>query len=210
LVIVPARLQLALIVLAACAFAAVLGVLAAGRQSAAQPLDLRDGWAGAVRPAGLKVPDFALRDQDGKVVTAASLRGKPVVFAFVYSTCRDTCPAQVQTIRGALDDLGRDYPVVGVSVDPATDTRKLASAFLLEQKMTGRMEFLLGTRAQLAPVWKAFGIAPQTKALDHSAHVVLADRRGFQRIGFPFDHLTEARLAHDLARLAVGSSPAHR
>ena len=38
-------------------------------------------------------------------VTAADLHGKPVVFAFVYSTCRDTCPAQVQTIRDALDDL---------------------------------------------------------------------------------------------------------
>ena len=51
------------------------------------------------------MPDFTLHDQDGKTVTAASLRGQPVVFAFVYSTCRDTCPAQVQTISGALDDL---------------------------------------------------------------------------------------------------------
>ena len=196
----PARLQLALIVLAACAFAAVVGVLLASRQSA-QGLELNDGWAGAIRPPGLRVPEFALRDQDGMLVTAASLRGKPVVYAFVYSTCRDTCPAQVQTIRGALDDLGHDLPVVGVSVDPATDTRRLASAFLLEQQMTGRMEFLLGTRAQLAPVWKAFGIRPQESRLEHSAHVVLADRRGLQRIGFPFDHLTEEGLAHDLARL---------
>jgi|SRR5438034_2287793 len=196
----PARLQLALIVLAACAFAAVVGVLLASRQSA-QGLELNDGWAGAIRPPGLRVPEFALRDQDGMLVTAASLRGKPVVYAFVYSTCRDTCPAQVQTIRGALDDLGHDLPVVGVSVDPATDTRRLASAFLLEQQMTGRMEFLLGTRAQLAPVWKAFGIRPQESGLEHSAHVVLADRRGLQRIGFPFDHLTEEGLAHDLARL---------
>ena len=38
---------------------------------------------------------------------------------FVYSTCKDTCPAQVQSIRGALDELGHDVPVLGVSVDPA-------------------------------------------------------------------------------------------
>src|SRR5689334_25276092 len=107
------------------------------------------------------VPSFRLHDQDGHVVTAQSLRGKPVVYAFVYSACRDTCPAEVQTIRGALDDLGRDVPVMGVSVDPANDTPKRASAFLLEQKMTGRMHFLLGSRAQLAPVWRAFGIQPQ-------------------------------------------------
>jgi protein SCO1/2 len=200
---VPARLQLALIVLAACAFAAVLGVLLAARPE--QGVALSDGWAGALRPPGLRVPDFALRDQDGTLVRSGSLRGTPVVYAFVYSTCRDTCPAQVQTIRGALDDLGHDYPVIGVSVDPGTDTPKLADAFLLEQRMTGRMHFLLGTRAQLAPVWRAFGIQPQTRALDHSAHVVLADGRGFQRIGFPFEHLTEDGLAHDLRRLA-GSS----
>lgn len=198
----PARLQLALIALAACAAAAVLGVIAAsGHQNAAQPLGLTNGWAGALRPPGLDVPSFRLRDQDGQTVTSTSLRGRPVVYAFVYSTCRDTCPAQVQTIRGALDDLGRDLPVMGVSVDPANDTPKRAMAFLLEQKMTGRMHFLLGSRAQLEPVWKAFGIQPESKRLEHSAHVVLADARGRQRIGFPFDQLTEERLAHDLARL---------
>ena len=39
------------------------------------------------------------------------------------------------------------------------------------------MQFLLGTRAQLEPVWKAFAIQPQAKALEHSAHTVLADAR---------------------------------
>jgi protein SCO1/2 len=200
--VLPARLQLALLALAACAAAAVLGVLAAsGRQSAPQALELTDGWAGALRPPGLDVPRFALRDQDGDVVTSRSLLGTPVVYAFVYSTCRDTCPAEVQTIRGALDEVGRDVPVMGVSVDPLNDTPNRAIAFLLEQKMTGRMKFLLGSRRRLAPVWRAFGIRPQSRRLEHSAHVVLADARGRQRIGFPFDQLTEERLAHDLARL---------
>src|SRR5437764_591850 len=118
--VLPARLQLALVALAACAAAAVLGVLAAsGHQTGGQPLRLTNGWAGALRPPGLDVPRFRLRDQDGRVVGSGALRGTPVVYAFVYSTCRDTCPAEVQTIRGALDDLGRDVPVIGVSVDPA-------------------------------------------------------------------------------------------
>jgi protein SCO1/2 len=200
--VLPARLQLGLIALAACAAAAVLGVLvASGHQTPPRGLDLTDGWAGALRPPGLDVPSFRLRDQDGDVVASRSLRGKAVVYAFVYSTCRDTCPAVVQTIRGALDDLGRDVPVMGVSVDPANDTPGRAIAFLLEQKMTGRMEFLLGSRRQLEPVWRAFGIRPESRRLEHSAHVVLADARGRQRIGFPFDELTAERLAHDLARL---------
>jgi protein SCO1/2 len=163
---------------------------------------LADGWAGATRPPGAKVPAFTLTDQDGKTVTAASLRGRPTVFAFIYSTCQDTCPAQVQTIRQALDATHAGVNVVGVTVDPETDTPKLAQTFLLKQTMTGRMRFLLGTRAQLQPVWDAFGIRPQQKSLEHSAHVVLADAQGMQRIGFPFDHLTEEGLGHDMTKLA--------
>ena len=183
-----------------CAVAALAGVLLAERR-VNQGMELTDGWAGALRPPGQRVPEFSLTDQDGKTVTAASLAGEPVVYAFVYSTCRDTCPAQVQTIRGALDDFGSDVRVIGISVDPANDTPERAKAFLLKQQMTGRMKFLLGTREQLAPVWTAFGIQPQSDALEHSAHTVLADGRGFQRVGFPFDYLTTERLAHDLGRL---------
>lgn len=200
-----ARVKLTLIALTVCAVAAVAGVLLADRESSASgPLELVNGWAGALRPIGQPVPDFALQDQDGKTVTARSLRGRPVVFAFVYSTCRDTCPAQVQTIRNALDRLDDSDPgaaVIGISVDPANDTPKRAQSFLLKQQMTGRMQFLLGTRAELAPVWKGFAIQPQDDQLEHSAHTVLADARGYQRIGFPFDHLTSPALAHDLSRL---------
>jgi protein SCO1/2 len=201
--VLPARLKLALVALTLCAAAAVAGVLLANRDSeASNGLELVNGWAGALRPPGQPVPDFALTDQDGNAVTGASLRGKPVVYAFVYSTCRDTCPAQVQTIRGALDDLDRpDVHVVGISVDPVNDTAKRAQSFLLKQGMTGRMRFLLGSEAQLAPVWTAFGIQPQLDGLEHSAHTVLADAEGLQRIGFPYELLTQPALAHDLGRL---------
>ena len=193
------RLRLAITALTVCAVAAVIGAsLGMSRGDSGTT----DGWAGAVRPAGLAVPAFTLTDQDGKTVTAASLKGKPTVYAFIYSTCQDTCPAQVQTIRQALDDTHADVNVVGVTVDPGTDTPKLAKTFLLKQTMTGRMRFLLGTRAKLQPVWKAFGIRPQQAGLEHSAHVVLADARGMQRIGFPFDHLTPEGLGHDMAKLA--------
>ena len=195
---VPTRLLLALTTLCLCAAGAVFGVWLAERGSEAPAAT---GWEGAVRPPGARLPEFSLTSQDGEAVTAASLRGRPVVVTFVYSTCEDTCPAQVQSIRGALDDLGRDVPVVGVSVDPANDTPGRARSFLLEQSMTGRMEFLLGSREELEPVWEAFGIAPQHEGREHSAYTVLVDGEGRQRIGFPASELTPSRLAHDLARL---------
>jgi protein SCO1/2 len=199
-----ARIHLALLTAAICVLAAVIGVLLARSGDGSEAAIPRDAWAGATRPPAARVPDFTLADQDGHTVTAAQLRGRPAVFAFIYSTCRDTCPAQVQTIRGALDDLGHDVPVYGVSVDPANDTQRSAQAFLLEQKMKGRMEFLVGDRARLAPVWKAFGIAPQRAGREHSSYTVLVDATGRQRVGFPTDKLTQRGLAHDLARLARG------
>jgi protein SCO1/2 len=197
-----ARIHLALITAALCAIGALVGVLLAGGGSDGAAAEIpANGWAGAIRPAGAGVPDFRLTDQDGHTVSRAMLGGRPAVFAFIYSHCQDTCPSEVQTIRGAMDDLGHDLPVYGVSVDPANDTARSAQAFLLEQKMKGRMEFLLGSRAQLAPLWRAFGIAPQERGREHSAYVVLVDPRGRQRVGFPFAQLTEAGLAHDLRRL---------
>ena len=200
----PARLRLALVAFSLCAVAAVIGATLASRGSGSPTgLELSaDGWAGAIRPPGQPVPDFTLTDQDGKQVKSTDLKGQPIVYAFVYSTCEDVCPAQVQTIKGALDDLDReDVKVVGISVDPANDTRKRAASFLLKQGMTGRMEFLMGTREELAPVWEAFAIQPQQENLEHSAHTILADAGGRQRIGFPFDHMTQEALAHDLGRL---------
>ena len=195
----PSRVLYALATLGLCAAAAVAGVWIAA-SSGSEPRQAGE-FAGSLRPPGARAPAFRLRDQDGKVVSMAGYGGCTVVMAFVYSTCKDTCPGQVQSIRGALDRLGRDVPVLLVSVDPANDTPARARRFLLEQHVTGRMRFVLGTEQELAPVWKGYGIAPQRGTLDHSAYVVLVDGAGLQRIGFPHSQLTPEDLEHDLRRL---------
>lgn len=194
-----ARLRLALVVLVACSLAAVGGVWLASSRGEPAPAVGATGFAGSLRPPGLMAPPLGnLRDQDGATVDPAALRGTPVIYTFVYSTCEDTCPTQVQTIRGALDRLGRDVPVIAVSVDPAGDTPRRAKRFLLEQQMTGRMRFLLGSRQELDPVWAGYAIQPQTGKLDHSAYVVLVDGNGRQRVGWPHQYLTPEGLEHDL------------
>src|ERR1700754_4314060 len=83
--VLAARVRLTLIALTACALAAVIGVsIAVSERTSPGELALSNGWAGAQRPSGQRVPDFALSDQDGKTITSAALKGKPVVFAFVY------------------------------------------------------------------------------------------------------------------------------
>jgi protein SCO1 len=121
---------------------------------------------------------------------------------FLYSTCRDTCPLTAQQIRGALDDLGHDLPVLAISVDPAGDTRPHVARFLVEQHLTGRMRYLVGTRAQLAPVWRAYGIQPQGQGYEHTASTVIVDGDGAQRVGYLTDQLTPEALADDLRALS--------
>jgi protein SCO1 len=185
-----------------CVFALGALVLAArGRDDEAPAEPAGSGFEGAVMPAGLRAPDFQLRDQDGERIAMRDLRGKPVIVSFLYTTCRDTCPLQAQTVRGALDDLGHDVPAIAIAVDPPRDTPDSARAFLSRQRMIGRMDFVLGSRQQLRPLWKGYAIRPQSAKEEHLARFTLVDKRGFQRVGFPLDQATPERLAHDVAVL---------
>jgi protein SCO1/2 len=155
-------------------------------------------FAGATMPPGARAPDFALRDQDGRVVRMSAFRGKPVIVTFLYSNCTGSCPAQAQQIKGALDDLGHDLPAVAVSVDPSYDTPRRARHFLAVQGMSRRIHYVLGSERQLEPVWKGFAIAPQRPGHEHQSWLTLVDRRGMQRVGYPGAEVTPERLAHDL------------
>jgi len=198
---VHARVLIALFLVALFALGAV--VLAAdpdddeGTASAGTPFE------GAVMPAGVRAPDFTLRDQDGERVSMRELRGQPVIVTFLYTTCDDSCPAQAQTVRGALDELGEDVPALAVAVDPPRDTPERAQAFLAKQRALGRIDFVLGSRADLRPVWKGFFIRAQSVSEEHQARFTLVDKRGFQRIGFPGDQATPEALAHDVRLLAA-------
>jgi protein SCO1/2 len=194
----PARIRLALFVTAVLVLTAALAIALFDRPGAPST---SVAFAGALRP---EIPprDFRLHDQDGRPVSLRQFRGRVVILTFMYTTCRDTCPLTATQIRGALDDLGRPVPALAVSVDPVNDTRERAREFLFQRGLANdRMRFLLGSRAQLAPIWKAYGIRPQGKAFDHSAYVLLIDRHGRQRIGFPVQQLVPEDLAHDVRRL---------
>lgn len=197
--------------LAAAALAGAVVALAvrgddSGGAGAPEPAAVVEGPAspfeGSTMPDGVRAPDFSLRDQDGRRVTMRELRGRPAVVTFIYTTCEETCPAQVQLIRGALDDLGRDVPALAISVDPPRDTPERARRFLAKNRAVGRVGIVLGSRAELKPVWKGFAIHPQTEELEHQSRIVLVDRRGFQRVGFMMSQATPEGVAHDLRVLS--------
>ena len=215
-----ARIQLtiaAALVLVAIALAAVyvLGPGGSTTSGGSTPLSLGPtGWYGAEAPPDIARRDFTLADQDGRTVSLAADRGKVVLLTFMYSTCQDSCPATAQTIRLALNDLGsrvKGLPVYAISVDPVQDTPKNTKNFLLKQSLTGRMRFLRGDQAQLAPVWKQYAVQQQkagTKQSDsHSVGIYIIGRDGRQRVRLDVDTVTPEALAHDLGR-ALAEKPA--
>jgi protein SCO1/2 len=206
---VPARLRLTLVVATVCVVAALAAVVLVGGSgddevSAAGPT----GFHGGLRPPAARAVDFRLRDQDGTPATMDAYRGRTVIVTFMYSTCQDACPLTAQQIRGALDELGHDVPVLAISVDPVGDTRPHVQRFLVKQRLTGRMRYLVGTRAQLAPVWRAYGVQPQGRGYEHTASTVIVDGSGRQRVGYLSDQLTPEGLADDLRALSDGARAA--
>jgi len=137
--------------------------------------------------------DFDLRDQDGHRTTLAQGRGKVIILTFLYSTCRDLCPAQAADIIGAVGRLGdraSGLLVYGVSVDPVGDTPRRARAFLMKYGVYGGpVHYLVGTRAELSRVWHSYGIVPiNATRRDARAAAIAYDRlqRGRRTVGPPY------------------------
>jgi protein SCO1 len=196
---VNARLLLALFLAGLFAIGAAAFAIVEGEEESSDPA--YQGFAGSLLPPDLRAPDFELTDEQDERIVMSDFRGEPVIVTFLYTHCDDTCPPAAQQVKGALNELGEDVPAIAIAVEPPRDTPASARAFLAEQRMLGRMRFVLGTRAELEPVWRGYGIRPQSANEEHQARIVLVDGRGFQRIGFPIDQATPERIAHDIRLL---------
>jgi protein SCO1/2 len=150
---------------------------------------------------GMPATDFALVDQDGQSLQLAALRGRPVVLTFLFTHCPDICPLTAGKLRRVADELGTavsQVAFVAVSTDPEGDDAAAAQAFSAQHGLTGRWHFLLGSRAELTPVWAAYGVyaAPPPPSADpaeraaaayaaraavHTDAVYVLDKQGRQR-----------------------------
>jgi protein SCO1 len=162
------------------------------------------GFDGALLPGGVTAPAFTLTDQHRRRVSLSQYRGRVMILTFLSSACPPTCPLVAQQIRGALDELGHPVPTLIVSTDPAADTPAAVRRFLHEASLTGRVDYLTGTRAQLQAIWHAYNVVPAQLAdanSPHPASVLLIDRSGQERDLFQVEQLTPEALAHDIRKL---------
>jgi protein SCO1/2 len=164
---------------------------------------------GATLPPGLRAHAFALTDQNAESVSLEGSRGRVRLLAFLSASKRGSLLV-AQQIRGALDELGAGdssrLTVLVVSTDRSVVHAQI-ERFLQEAGLAGRVRFLTGPPDRLQAIWKAYGVVPASTgeaAFLSSTPILLIDRTGIERVGFPVEQLTPEGLAHDL-RALLGS-----
>jgi len=149
-------------------------------------------------------PDFALRDQSGRLVRLSAQRGRYTLVTFLYTHCPDVCPLIAEQLNAALRKLGparRDTSVLAVSVDPKGDTLAAVRRFVAVHRLLPQFRYLRGSAAQLRPVWAAYHVAADpehgTTAISHTAFVLLVDPQGVERL--LYDSTVKANeIVHDI------------
>lgn len=167
-----------------------------------------DFEGGAISPVRA-APPLRLRDIDGKVVDIADMRGNPVLVTFVYANCPDVCPLIMSNLRAARNDagaLGRRTQVIAVSVDPKGDTPAVVRRFLAQRQVQDFVDYAIGTRAELEPVWAAWNVAEQVpkdnpELIEHSALIYGVSSSGKLLTAYPVGFQPDA-IARDLSLLA--------
>jgi protein SCO1/2 len=183
----------------------------AAEQQAHQPKrDLRPLW-----PA----PDFELPDQRGSRLSKASLKGRPWVANFIFTTCRSVCPL----LTAKMVQLQRKLPeakvaFVSFSVDPEHDDPMTLAAYAQRWAPDEtRWSLLSTTDATLKALLEGFKVAASKSdagidPIVHSSIFVLVDANGDVRGAYDSEHREEFQaLVHDTALFSgatVAAQPA--
>jgi len=209
--------------LAAAGFFAVSGMIGARRGSAAA-LPFR-----AVAPApafeqriGARLPlDARLNDETARSVHLGdAVGGRPALVVFGYFRCPQLCSVLerglVDTVRQLSPDVGRDFSVVYISIDP-TDTpadarleRDAAARQYGRQSGTIGWNYLTGSAEAVAPVAAAAGFQyrydPATRQYSHPTGFVIVTPDGVLSRYFLGLELNPTAIADALRRARLGQT----
>ena len=155
-------------------------------------------------------PPFSYVDQRGKVVTNATLRGRPWIADFIFTECTSACPmmtSRMVLIQRAL--AGLDVRFVSFSVDRQHDTPPVLATYARTWNRAETRWTLLSTDARRLPDTLAgFRVTMERTAdpaspIVHSSIFLLVDPDGWVRgVYDSSDDAARSRLATDARRLA--------
>lgn len=138
-------------------------------------------WSPGSHPA----PDFVLPRWRGGNFRLSDLRGQVVLLTFMDSLCTTDCPVEAAELHLMQRNLGEQLTptIVIVSTDATGDTPANIRNFVSKYHLSAPLEWLTGSRAELAKVWRKYGIEV-TSASVHSSAIYLIDRWGDEREGW--------------------------
>lgn len=165
----------------------------------------------AVWPEGVRTaPEISLAESQGGRFQLSSLRGRPVILTFMDSRCHQECPLEGRALAAAFRMTpAADRPVVvAVSVNPWEDTPGSARRAIKRFGLAGfSWHWLLGTEAQLQPVWHKYRIFVRRTSgdIEHTDALYLIDAKGYERAGMVYPFLP-TWVSTDLKTLASETS----
>lgn len=141
----------------------------------------------AYREVGERIPDFALYDQEGRVVQSTRFAGKQVMLNFIFTRCpvATMCPAATAKM-GVTQKLAREAGVpnlelVSISFDPDYDTPGVLKEYAMTRGIdTSNFSFLTGPDKAVRDLLEQFGVLvePEGDLLKHTLATILIDEKG--------------------------------
>lgn len=134
------------------------------------------------------LPKVSLLDQRGAPVSLDSLKGKPVLINFIYTSCASTCPlltAKMAQVAHALgSQLGDKVTIASISIDPEHDTPAALAKYAAAQGADDKgWLFLTGTPAQIDAVMAPYKLRRKRESdgsITHSIEAFLLGPDGHQ------------------------------
>lgn len=168
---------------------------------------------------GDRVPDFSLRNQDGRRIHLGQFKGKSLLLTFIYTRCPlpNFCPlvtrnfAEIDNRLAANPELYAKSHLVCVSFDPENDTPERLRAYGAtyigsdEKNAFAHWDFAVPDRAVLLEMAKFFDVGITRGADDsitHTLSTTLIDADGKVVQFYPGNEWTVDQLVADLKKSA--------
>ena len=131
---------------------------------------------------------FTLTDHTGKRVSEKDFEGKFTLVYFGYTFCPDVCPAELQVMSAALDQLGgkaKNVTPLFITVDPERDGVKQMASYV--SNFHERLVGLTGSTEDIGAAAKAYRVyyarvkdesSSADYMMDHSSAVYLMGPKG--------------------------------
>ncbi len=138
------------------------------------------------RPLPAEVQQLPLVDTQGRTLTLAGARGRPLVVNFVYTGCFQACPLATkglaQAVAAARDALGPgSFGVVTIGFNQPFDTPEAMAAFARQAGIRDELWAFVSPRAEDVPALArafGFGWTASPKGFDHITQATIVDANG--------------------------------